>query len=41
MQTIDTDGTPLSGLTQGTVIRNSAHIVFDWNEEIPTDTWKM
>ncbi|MBN2614303.1 MAG: T9SS type A sorting domain-containing protein [Bacteroidales bacterium] len=31
---------PLSGLTEGTEIKNSAHIVFDWNEAIPTDVWK-
>ncbi len=31
--------TPLSGLPEGTQIKNSAHIVFDWNEEMATDTW--
>ncbi len=31
---------PLAGLTEGTEIKNSAHIVFDWNNAIPTDTWK-
>ncbi|UBM61582.1 T9SS type A sorting domain-containing protein [Candidatus Sulfidibacterium hydrothermale] len=31
--------TPLSGLPEGTQIKNAAHIVFDWNDEIPTNTW--
>jgi hypothetical protein len=31
---------PVSGLAEGTEIKNSAHIVFDWNEEIPTGVWK-
>ncbi len=31
---------PLAGLTEGTEIKNSANIVFDWNNAIPTDTWK-
>ena len=31
---------PLFGLADGTEIKNSAHIVFDWNEKIPTDVWK-
>jgi hypothetical protein len=31
---------PLSGLTEGTAIKNSAHIVFDWNTEIPTNVWE-
>ncbi len=31
---------PVKGLADGTPINNSAHIVFDWNEEIPTKTWK-
>lgn len=31
---------PLPNLTEGTEIKNSAHIVFDWNNEIPTDIWK-
>ncbi len=31
---------PVNGLADGTPINNSAHIVFDWNEEIPTETWK-
>jgi hypothetical protein len=30
---------PLPGLADGSVINNSAHIVFDWNEAIPTDQW--
>ena len=30
---------PLPGLTDGSVINNSAHIIFDWNEAIPTDQW--
>ena len=30
---------PFAGLDDGAVINNSAHIVFDWNESIPTDTW--
>jgi len=30
---------PLSGLADGRAINNSAHIVFDWNEAIPTDQW--
>ncbi len=31
---------PVSGLAEGTEIKNSAHIVFDWNKEIPTNAWK-
>ncbi len=31
---------PLSTLAEGTKIKNTAHIVFDWNEEIPTKTWQ-
>ena len=31
---------PLENLAEGTEIKNSAHIVFDWNKAIPTDTWK-
>ncbi len=31
--------TPLSGLPDSTMINNSAHIVFDWNQEIPTNRW--
>ena len=31
--------TPLDGLADGTAINNAAHIVFDWNETIPTDRW--
>jgi hypothetical protein len=30
---------PLSGLTDGTEIKNTAHIVFDWNTDIPTKAW--
>ena len=30
---------PLDGLADGTAINNSANIVFDWNETIPTDRW--
>jgi len=30
---------PLTGLTDGTAINNSAHIVFDWNASIPTGRW--
>ena len=30
---------PLSGLADGTIINNSAHIVFDWNNSIPTNRW--
>jgi uncharacterized repeat protein (TIGR01451 family) len=30
---------PLSGLADGTEIRNTAHIVFDWNADIPTKAW--
>ncbi len=32
--------TPISGLPEGTEIKNTAHIVFDWNKEIPTGTWQ-
>ncbi len=32
--------TPFPNLAEGTEIKNSAHIVFDWNNEIPTDTWR-
>ncbi len=30
---------PLPGLPDGTSINNTAHIVFDWNEAIPTENW--
>ncbi|UBM61583.1 T9SS type A sorting domain-containing protein [Candidatus Sulfidibacterium hydrothermale] len=30
---------PLAGLPEGTTIHNQAHIIFDWNEEMATDTW--
>ncbi len=32
--------TPIQGLSEGTEIKNTAHIVFDWNKEIPTGTWQ-
>jgi hypothetical protein len=30
---------PLPGLADGTEIKNTAHIVFDWNTSIPTKAW--
>ncbi len=30
---------PLTGLPDGTAINNAAHIVFDWNEAVPTGNW--
>lgn len=30
---------PLNGLADKTLINNTAHIVFDWNESIITNTW--
>jgi uncharacterized repeat protein (TIGR01451 family) len=30
---------PMNGLADGTVINNSAHIIFDWNASIPTGNW--
>ena len=30
---------PLPGLADGTEIKNTAHIVFDWNAGIPTKAW--
>ncbi len=31
--------TPRQGLADSTMINNSAHILFDWNETIPTGIW--
>ena len=33
------DISPLAGLPDSTIIDNSAHIIFDWNESIATHKW--